>query len=212
VNGAGVARLTNNPWTDNNPRWSPDGSKIVFQRFLNTNGRVWIMNADGSGQVAVSPLAPTGRDSKPSWSPDGRRIVFATERYGNGTSLALVNVDGTGLARLTEHVGDDSQPTWSPDGRFIAFATDRWATPTQEYKYDIAVIRADGSDLRQITRNTDQEALPHWSPDGGKLVYTCWRRRNNVVFSELCSSNADGTGEVRLTPRIPWASHPAWYR
>jgi TolB protein len=49
----------------------------------------------------------------PSWSPDGQRIAFSSERDGN-LEIYVINIDGSGLTRLTDHPGDDSSPAWSP--------------------------------------------------------------------------------------------------
>ncbi|HSA55504.1 MAG TPA: hypothetical protein VLE53_07355 [Gemmatimonadaceae bacterium] len=105
VDGSGFRRLTNDAAGDFNPAWSPDGSQIAFT----TDGpRIAVIAADGTGRRDVTG----GQD--PSWSPDGTRLVFVG--IGAGISpldpgLYLVNVDGSGLVRLTADASDRS-PSW----------------------------------------------------------------------------------------------------
>jgi Tol biopolymer transport system component len=84
VDGRGVTRLTNDPGNDENPVWSPDGSKIAFDRWSCpgtgccpdaecTTSDVYVMNADGSGEVNLTnnPPPPGSRpiDLGPNWQP-----------------------------------------------------------------------------------------------------------------------------------------------
>ena len=50
-----------------------------------------------------------------------------------------MNVNGTGVTRLTQSLGLDTEPVFSPDGTRIAFATARFGN------LDIAVMNADGT-------------------------------------------------------------------
>jgi Periplasmic component of the Tol biopolymer transport system len=92
----------------------------------------------------------------PAWSPDGRRIAFQSKRDGN-LEIYVINLDGTGLSRLTDHPAADGRPAWSPDGQWIAFESDR------DGKLDIYIMRADGSDVRRITSNAGKNGWPSWA-------------------------------------------------
>src|SRR6266496_448054 len=78
-----VTRLTNGE--DYRPRWSPDGTRIVFQRFF--SGPEWLqsdlflMNADGTDQVRLTHNRFA--DTVPAWSPDGTTIAFASGPHRN---------------------------------------------------------------------------------------------------------------------------------
>ena len=56
------------------PSWSPDGKKIAFIRNFRDNRDLYVMNADGSHQRALTHDA--AREASPDWSPDGSRIVY----------------------------------------------------------------------------------------------------------------------------------------
>jgi Tol biopolymer transport system component len=68
-------------------------------------------------------------ESNPEASPDGQQVAFMSQRDGNW-EVYIVNLDGSGLQRLTRNSANDGLPTWSPNGQHIAFVSDRdgdWA-------------------------------------------------------------------------------------
>jgi TolB protein len=100
--GSQVSRLAEG--TD--PVWSPDGTRIAFQREPSwsldpqPSDGLYVMNADGTGVERIV----TGRIAYKAWSPDGGRIVFSLSPADPGHSdyrpLYVINVDGTGLRRF----------------------------------------------------------------------------------------------------------------
>jgi Tol biopolymer transport system component len=123
--------------------WSPDGRRIACV----SDGTLWVMKADGSGQRALVP------GSGPAWSPDGRKIAFSAE-----SGISVVNADGSGgLRDLTDHELDGN-PVWSPDGRAIAFTSNR------DGNTEIYVMDADGSDERNVSQSPMDDFSPAWSP------------------------------------------------
>jgi Tol biopolymer transport system component len=100
------------------PSWSPDGTEIVF-----VNGDSGFVSVIGPGRLRTAPSRgrgePAGRAPLPSElhlptgvSPDGRRILFAAGKIGS-SHLCLVNLDGSGLVRLTHGAVEDEDPAWS---------------------------------------------------------------------------------------------------
>ncbi|MGA2587022.1 MAG: hypothetical protein ABSF88_08375 [Candidatus Aminicenantales bacterium] len=95
MTSGGIRKLTANSWSDQYPRWSPDGTRIAFS--ANPGGRfgIFVMNEDGSGIKAIvdSPSDAT----EPAWSPDGKYIAFCSslQHFPNQGrwSLFLVKVE-----------------------------------------------------------------------------------------------------------------------
>ena len=106
------------------PRWSPDGTQVLFMgRELNTNWRAYIIPSAGGASREVAPSAPAGYD--PDWSPDGKSVVMTLNEAGNpgmalsGPGIAIVDLQ-TGKISLVPGAAQLVSPCWSPDGRYIA--------------------------------------------------------------------------------------------
>ena len=80
ADGSGVSRLTNDANIEFAPAWSPDGTKIAFERQYDTQqplSDIWVMNAsDGTSQVNLTANSASPFEFNPDWSPDGTKIVF----------------------------------------------------------------------------------------------------------------------------------------
>jgi len=182
------------------PAWSPDGKRIAFVSFRDSNAEIYVMSADGSGQTRLTDSP--GFDANPAWSPDGQKIAFASDRDSNEAmwEIYLMNADGSGQTRLTENAALDDNPDWSPDGKKIAFSSDRDGNP------EIYVMNADGSGQTNLTDNAAHDSAPVWSPDGKMIAFFSNRDGNPEIYV----MNADGSGQTRLTDNIASDAFPAW--
>ncbi|HNR32634.1 MAG TPA: hypothetical protein PKI11_17220 [Candidatus Hydrogenedentes bacterium] len=107
------------------PRFSPDGTKVLFVSRRTKNKDIWVMNADGGLQTQLTNDPKD--DESPCWSPDGKQIAFASARTGN-FDIWVMNVDGGQVRQVTSTPANERQPCWSSDGH-IYFT--REASPTQ---------------------------------------------------------------------------------
>ena len=65
ADGSDPVRLTNNAVFDGTPTFSPDGQKIVFHRTTPPTQQLWMMNADGTGQIQLT--FPPGFNNLANW-------------------------------------------------------------------------------------------------------------------------------------------------
>lgn len=135
------------------PTLSPSGDRITY---LNGDGGLWIMNADGSDAHALT----SGRSFVPGlWSPDGKSILTVGYDGSNAGQRDIFVIDAaTGaMQQLTTVPGIDAMPSWSPDGSFITFVSNR------TNRYGIYVMSRDGRDQTLLV-TPDESTAPQWSP------------------------------------------------
>jgi Tol biopolymer transport system component len=198
--GSGLTRLTHNPFPDNEPNWSPDGSKIVYSSQRNNTMDLYIINADGSGETSLTQNLGHSVVEEPKWSPDGKKIAYVGDPPNAYPSqrdeIFIINADGTGEKRVTYNNYDDYYIQWSPDSQQIVF----WSLREQG---DIFVINIDGSGELKLTNNPkypnhiSYNIDPSWSPDGQTIIYLS--TNFNTPFYEIYSIHPNGSDETRLT-------------
>lgn len=110
-----VRRLTSAAGLNQMATWSPNGRQLVFMSARDGYPSVFVMHADGSGQVNLTPKDPADSDTAwmsraPSWSKDGRHIYFTSFRPDTqgDTEIFVMSADGTGVERLTGSMGVDA--------------------------------------------------------------------------------------------------------
>ena len=82
--------------------------------------------------------------------------------------IYVINADGSGLKRLTDHPAVDVLTSWSPDGTQVAFYSNRDGD-------DIYVVNVDGTELIRLTHHPATDISPRWSPDSNRIAFTSTR-------------------------------------
>ena len=149
--------------------WTPDGTRIVYDE--PEVHRLFAVKADlRMVEVATGQrrwITRGLRARAPDVSPDGRRVVFVRQR-GDGSDLALVGLDGTGLRDLTRsEVGTQwGSPQWSPQGD--AVVASRW---TAGGWLDIVRVDPASGAVTALTHDRAKDVEPVWTPDGTHVVF-----------------------------------------
>ena len=201
--------------------FSPDGQMIVYQAYPIGYPfyQIYLQRLD----ERVPRLLSTGRGRTTCsyFTPQGDKLLFAsshtdpeielTEKkardeaaqggrrryqwdFDFNMELYLINLDGTGLKRLTSSAGYDAEGSFSPDGKHIVFTSDRDGDP------DLYIMNADGTGTRQLTDAPGYDGGPFYSPDGRWVIFRSDRQKKDML--QLFAISVDGKTEVQLTNNL----------
>ena len=120
ASGGGATPLTPSGEDARNPRYSPDGRQIVYQRFDAGQWDLWLLDL-GSGEPRQLTMTPDN-ERQPDFSADGRSVVFASDRTGHYCLWSIELATGVST-QLTEEPGDAEFPAVSSLGQ-IAYVLD----------------------------------------------------------------------------------------
>jgi TolB protein len=155
---------------------------------------------------SLATTVPAAGDWKREHAGVAGRIAFIRSSPF-GSTLFVMNAEGSHQSQLTSGEGWITTHAWSPDGRRLVFA--RWTKPEGT---DVYVVTADGTGLRRLTDGPLNQSDPAWSPDGRTIAYT---RRGFVRGKNrggLYLMKPDGSGKRRLDRLRAYnpAPSPAW--
>lgn len=177
---------------------------IAFASNRGGNVQVWTMDLASGGTRQVTQMQDGA--CQPAWSPDGKRLAFISPCKGEqdtypGSTLFLINPDGSGVVSLATTPGGDFDPAFSPDGTQLAFTSLRDGKP-HIYLYSLADNKA-----TRLSPMPVYDRQPAWSPDGKSLAFTTTRQGHLQVWT----MGADGKNarEFSLFDR-GLASMPVW--
>lgn len=118
--GANPRRLTSDDAEENNPRFSPDGSRIAFAAAYDGNTDVYVIPVAG-GQPERLTWHP-GEDVPVGWTPDGESVAFTSRRESDiGSSPQLYRVSRHGGAPIKEMEARFFRGEWNQDGDRLAY-------------------------------------------------------------------------------------------
>lgn len=165
-------------------------SEASLKIFQSNGSGMWILNGDGSNRQlifsyhdSIGSLAGTF-----SISNDGQKIAFS-----GGGNIYIMNMDASGLKKLTSDSWSDHSPQFSPDDNLLVFVS--------RNHHCLAAIDTSGSKRFEIVDNSGDNSAssyfkyPIFSPDGNRIFYNY---NSGQTLSGIYSIYLDGSGKKQL--------------
>ena len=194
ADGSGHMKLTQRDVNESNPRWSPDGSRILFSSSAEGNGsEIFIYWVESGAMARITQLERSPRSMR--WSPDGTQLAFVMHVPESNPVLVKSpkkprGADWADQPRVTTRLNHEA------DG--VGYLEPGYA--------HIFVVPAEGGTARQVTSGDyHHSGTPSWTKDGRTLIFSA-NRHNNWEYerrnSEIYSVDVK-TGEITaLTDRF----------
>lgn len=161
-----VRRITSDGGQAITPRWSPDGSKLLYTSF-HRSGYPDIFLLDLNSMQRSTFVSFKGTNSGARFSPDGSRVAMVLTGEGN-PEIYVGSAQGRGISRRTRTPAVEASPAWSPDGTRLVFTSDSAGGP------QLYVMPAGGGSPQRLQTNISGYcAEPDWSKaDPNKIAFT----------------------------------------
>jgi Tol biopolymer transport system component len=170
--------IVTGPENDVNPKWSPDGNRIAFQRMAtgsSSSGVVYVARPDGSALVRVTPDPLVGITSY-DFSPDGKRLLISAD-LNRVPSLFIAATDGSEVHQLDVGMPATNAAWRPPNGSDIMFMDSDNADQSGG-SGAIHLVSSQGGAVRTIVPDERSVGIyrgqPVWSPDGSLIAFGEW--------------------------------------
>jgi len=191
----GVRRLTDNAWSDEYPRWSPDRTRIAFAANPRGNYDIFVMNADGTGTAAV--VETPADEAEPAWLPDGAGLAFT-----RGDALWAIDLAAKTEKRvLPDFARSHGLSDFASGGGLAAF------TGKRLLGWDVFAADLASGAATPLTKG-GKSCRPRFSGDGKRIAYVSSLADGK---GDIWLMNPDGSAKTRLTERNDTVDYfPAW--
>jgi Tol biopolymer transport system component len=164
ANGQKIRRVTKpaRPLSDYEPRFSPDGTHLVFARARgtadNAPAALFTVRLNGSSLHRLTPF--TLHVGASDWSPNGKQIVFEAYPSGPYGDIYVVKATGGTPVNVTRDTTGQADPVWSPDGQRILFLDNGFVNGVG--RTGLATMNPDGTQRQFISRRNIEAHQPDW--------------------------------------------------
>jgi Tol biopolymer transport system component len=188
VNGDGVKEVCFKDLDCYNPKFSPDGKKIVFCATNIVSDFLYMIDLDDSSTFTLPKFIDGGTD--PVFSPDGRFLMYRSEKNDNNAIYILDIKSDESFP-----ISDGSLSThaeFSPDAGKVIYSS------SLDENFDIVVLDLnDTSDNAQktIAHSKDAELYGTFSPDGKLVAYASFDINYKGTI-HICRANGENNAAI----------------
>lgn len=208
--GGAAEPLTPDGEAARHPRFSPSGQHIVYQRLVDGQWDLWLLDAATGEREPL--LATAANEREPDFTADGRAVVFVSDR-GGSANLWRVELDSRVETQLTADPGQASFPAVSERDEilYVRRDADGWS---------LRVLLPSARDV-ELATTPHRLSAPTWRPGGGVVVYNEQHLDANgrvrsselrmLVLSPDPVTKSLTRGEDVFASRAAWTSSGEYY-
>ncbi len=172
ITGGKPTQFTSGMMFDSHPKFSPDGTKLLFVSDRSGGENIWWFALDKKDSLQVTK-GNTDHYQSAEWTPDGNYIIGS--RGTRNLKLWMFHKDGGSGAQLIKAPDNlkTVEPAFGQDGRYIWFSqrTSAWNYNAQLPQYQLAIYDRETGETQVETARYGSAFSPTLSPDGKWLVY-----------------------------------------
>jgi dipeptidyl aminopeptidase/acylaminoacyl peptidase len=190
-------QLTSSGKRDAHARWSPDGTKILFESTRGATPQLYVLDLKAGGEAKPVTTISTGAGTG-IWSPDGSHVAFVSAVYPEFSELPFAESD-----KKNKEKDDAVESNPVKAKTFTKLFYRHWDDYVGDKRQHLFVCKADGSDCRDVTPG-DRDAYPTsttfsvgddfvFSPDGTHLVFTAVPAKGEAWTTnyDICQVSVD---------------------
>lgn len=168
--GTGLERLTNTPYDEATPAWSPARDQIVYAA---TDDKLHLMDLATRQTKILNTSALPGINVQPRFFPDGTKIIYSYCQYKelSNRKLAIYNLNSNTSSILLQQPSSQLFPSCSPDGARIIYCNLHCAVEWGHTIQELWCTNTVGNSARQVLMTDSFCLQPAWSPDGKKVAF-----------------------------------------
>jgi len=198
VSSGDAKQITSGDVNENDPTWSPDGTRIAYVADLDSKGLdyegrhsdVYVVPAAGGSAVKVSDHAEA--DSSPTWSPDGKEIAFLGSLAEGDHPRAYIAPAAGGPSRLAtpkmDHLAGNLR--WEEGGKGLTYEAN---TRGEHHLFRIDLA---SREVAQVTKGARTLSQIDVNDKAGLVAY---RAEDPTHPNDIYVADLQGTSERRLT-------------